>query len=64
MQVDPKGKSVRTPRVTFFYCLEWPSQFLVQAFSQFCDSVELVTKVWNFLGMSNINKEIFLKLTK
>ena len=49
MVVDPKGKSVRTPRMTFLYYLEWLHQFLANAFDRFRDgpgteSVELIPK--------------------
>ena len=47
MAVDPKGKSVRIPRMTFLYYLEWLHQFLANAFDRFRDgtgteSVELL----------------------
>ena len=37
IEVDLKGKSVKTPRVTLVYCSEWLRQFLLQALGWFHD---------------------------
>ena len=37
MGTDPKGKSVRTPSLTFLYCSEWLHQFLAHASDWFCN---------------------------
>ena len=56
MAVDPKGKSVRTPRMTFIIWSGSTSSLLMHL-TDF--AMELVQKVWNFfLKVPNINEEV------